>query len=174
MAVAMLICFMVAAVCGLCWLLTKDEKFDALSLGFAEAGFAGGIIAFITGTLWGKINWGMYWTWDPQQVGVLATVITYAALFSLRGAVDDEVKTRNFWAVYAIFGALVAIFGSYIFRHIGAQSLHPDNTLKKSDPTFSLTLSYCIIGYIMLLCKIGLVRARLEIASNRLKSLAWD
>jgi ABC-type transport system involved in cytochrome c biogenesis permease subunit len=40
-----------------------------------------------------RTNWGAYWSWDPQQVGVLGTLLTYAALFALRGATDDDIKS---------------------------------------------------------------------------------
>jgi uncharacterized membrane protein len=104
----------------------------------------------------------------------LATLITYAALFSLRGATDDDIKKRNFWAVYAIIGVMVTIFGSYVFRHIGPPSLHPSGTLTKSDSNFKYSLYFCLTGYLLLVIKIALVRARLEITHNRLQALSWD
>lgn len=175
MAVAMLSMFIVAAVNGVRWLQTKNPRFDALSLAFAEVGFAGCLIALATGMIFARTNWGAYWSWDPQQVGVLGTLLTYAALFALRGATDDERKKRNFWAVYALFGVLVALFGSYVYRQIlpPGSSLHPNQTLQKSDAGFKFALWFNVFGYILVLSKIALVRARLESASVRLKELSW-
>jgi heme exporter protein C len=175
MAVSMLLMFVVAAFYGVRWLQTKNERFDALSLSFAEVGFAGCIIALVTGMVFARTNWNAYWSWDPQQVGVLGTLLTYAALFALRGATDDDIKKRNFWAVYALFGVLVACFGSYVYRQIlpPNTSLHPNSTLTKSDAAFKFALWFNVAGYIMVLTKIALVRAQLEVAQTRLRELSW-
>lgn len=176
MAVSMLLMFIIAAVYGVRWLITRNERFDAFSLAFAEVGFLAGIIAMATGMIFAKTNWGAYWSWDPQQVGVLGTLLTYAALFALRGATDDDIKKRNFWAVYAILGVLVACFGSYVYRQIlpPGSSLHPNQTLTKSDAAFKFSLWFNVFGYTMLMIKIALVRAQLERASARLKELSWS
>lgn len=175
MAVAMLAMFAVAAFFAVRWLQTRNQKFDALSLAFAEVGFAGCLIALATGMIFARTNWGAYWSWDPQQVGVLGTLLTYAALFALRGATDDERKKRDFWAVYALFGVLVALFGSYVYRQIlpPGSSNHPNSTLRTSDAAFKFALWFNVFGYILLLTKIALVRAQLESASARLKELSW-
>lgn len=175
MAISMLLMFMIAAVNGVLWLKTRNERFDALSLAFAEVGFVAGLVAMATGMIFSKTNWGAYWSWDPQQVGVLGTLLTYAALFALRGATDDDIKKRDFWAVYAILGVLVACFGSYVYRQIlpPGSSLHPSQTLTKSDAAFKFSLWFNVFGFAMLMIKIALVRAQLERAAVRLKELSW-
>lgn len=176
MAVSMLLCFILAAWYGIRWLASRDPRHDALSLGFAEAGYMAGLVAMASGMLFSRTNWGAYWSWDPQQVGVLGTLLTYAALFSLRGATEDDVKKRNFWAVYAILGAMVAVFGSYIYRQIlpPNTSLHPNNTLTESDAAFRFALWFNVIGYFMLLIKLAIIRARLEITGTKIRELAWS
>lgn len=175
MAVSMLLMFIVAAFFGVRWLQTRNPRFDSLSLSFAEVGFAGCLIALVTGMVFARTNWGAYWSWDPQQVGVLGTLLTYAALFALRGATDDDRKKRDFWAVYALFGVMVAIFGSYVYRQIlpPNSSNHPNGTLQKSSAAFRFALWFNVAGYVMVLTKLSLVRARLEGASVRLKELTW-
>lgn len=175
MAVSMLLMFLIAATYGVMWLKTRNERFDSLSLAFAEVGFMAGLVALATGMIFARTNWGAYWSWDPQQVGVLGTLLTYAALFALRGATDDDIKKRNFWAVYAILGVLVAFFGSYVYRQIlpPGSSLHPNQTLTKSDAAFKFSLWFNVFGYALLMIKIALVRAQLERASTRLKELSW-
>jgi heme exporter protein C len=174
MAVSMLLMFMISAVYGAMWLVKKNSRYDSLSLAFAEVGFVGCIIALVTGMVFSRTNWGAYWSWDPQQVGVLGTLLTYAALFALRGATDDDIKKRNFWAVYAIFGVLVACFGSYVYRHINPDStLHPSGTLTKSSPAFKFALWFNVVGYALLMIKVSQVRARLEEVNVKLKELSW-
>jgi len=176
MAVATSIGFLIAAWYGGAWLTTRRVKHDILSYSFAEAGAVCGVIATITGSIWARINWGLYWSWDPQQVGIVATLLTYGALFSLRTATEDEDKQRNLWAVYAIFGAVAAIFWLFIYRHLPSVRLntaHPSGTLTGSAPIFRIALWFNIIGYTMLLVKLAQLRARLETASQHLKDLSW-
>jgi len=169
MAIGMELAFVVAAAYGVAWLLKRNPKSDAFSLAFAEVGFAFGIIALVTGSVWAKINWNAYWSWDPQQIGIVATLMTYAALFSLRGATEDEARRRNAWAVFAILGVIAAIFWTFVFRHL-MPSLHPSQTLTQSDPTFKWALRFNIIGVALLMTWVAQVRVRLLLAGERLES----
>ncbi len=173
MAVTMLAAFIIAAWHGAQWLRTRSPRSDALSLAYAEVGAAFGVIATATGSVWAGANWNSYWSWDPQQVGIVGTLLTYAALFALRGAVEDENKRRDLWAVYAIFGALSSFFLTYVFRKLSGNSLHPDNTLRDSAPEYRFALWFNVAGYVMLLVLVAGLRARLETATERLKELRW-
>lgn len=168
-AIAMEAAFLIAAYQGWRWLKTRKIEHDALSYSFAEFGAWLGVIATITGALWAKLNWGEYWSWDPQQTGIVATLLTYAALFSLRSAIDDEEKRRDLWAVYAIVGALSAIFWTFVFRRL-MPTLHPPSTLINSEPLYKFALWFNVVGYILVLVKIAQIRARLELASQRLNA----
>lgn len=168
-AIAMVAGFLVAAYQGWRWLKTRKIEHDALSCSFAEFGAWMGVIATITGSLWARLNWGQYWSWDPQQIGIVATLLTYAALFSLRAAVDDDEKKRDLWAVYAIVGALAAIFWLFIFRRL-MPTLHPPSTLINSEPLYKFALWFNVAGYILVLTKIARIRAQLELASQRLQA----
>ncbi len=172
MAFATAVAFLLSAWYGARWLSTRQIHNDALSLAFAEVGAVCGLIATATGSLWARVNWGAYWSWDPQQIGIVATLLTYGALFALRTATEDEDKQRNLWAVYAIFGGLASIFWLFIFRRL-MPSLHPTDTVITSSPLFRLALWFNIIGYVMLLVRLAQLRARLEMASQRLKDWQW-
>ena len=162
-----------AAIYGGLWLKRRRSGDDAMSLALAETGFVFGIIATITGSLWAKLNWGAYWNWDPQQTGIVATLLTYAALFALRSAADDEEKARDLWAVYAIFGFVAAVFWTFIFRRL-IGSLHPEETTRTSSGIFKFALWFNIFGYTFLMVRIAQLRARLERASRRLKEITWN
>ena len=174
MAIAMEVAFFMAAWHGICWLRTRRLHHDAMSLAFAESGAICGLIATATGAVFSRTNWGAYWNWDPKQVGIVATLLTYAALFALRSAIEDEDKQRDLSAVYVIFGLVSAIFWTFIYPQISkALSLHPTSVLTQSDSTFKFALWFNVAGYVMLLVRLAQFRARLEIAGQRLKELRW-
>jgi heme exporter protein C len=173
MAISMLAAFLVAAWNGVRWLQTRDLRYDGLSLAFAEVGTLCAVIALITGSIWAKHNWNSYWNWDPQQVGIVATMLTYGAMFSLRSATDESEKQRDLWAVYAIVGVLAAIFWTMVFRRL-LPSLHPNKTLVESDSLFRFALWFNVIGYVMMVTRLAQVRARLETAMARMKEWQWE
>ena len=173
MAFAMLIAFFTAAIYGGFWLKRRRPADDAFSLSLAEVGLWFGVIATASGSIWSKVNWGAYWNWDPQQVGIVATLLTYAALFALRSANEDESKARDLWAVYAIFGCIAAIFWTMVYRRL-APSLHPEKTTIDSDPLFRFALWFNIFGYTLLMIRIAQLRARVERASQHLKEINWQ
>jgi heme exporter protein C len=176
MAISMEIAFLVAAYYGVRWLQTRQVGYDSMSLAFAEVGAWCGVLATATGSIWAKMNWNAYWNWDPQQIGIATTLLTYAALFSLRGAVEDEEKRRTLWAVYAIIGVLVAIFSTFVYRRLlpPNQTLHPPNTLfSGGDPLISFILWFNVTGYIMMTVRLATLRARLEQARVRWEKLQW-
>jgi ABC-type transport system involved in cytochrome c biogenesis permease subunit len=168
MAIAMELAFVIAAGFGVAWLLKARPIHDTLSVAFAEVGFAFGIVATLTGSVWAKVNWNAYWSWDPQQIGIVATLLTYAAIFSLRGAVEDEVRRRNSWAVFAILGVIAAIFWTFVFRRL-MPSLHPTATLSESGDIFKWALRFNIIGMSLLMAWAALTRARLLGAQQSLE-----
>jgi len=173
MAIAMEIAFLLAAIYGGLWLWKREAKFDARSIAYAEVGAVYGVIALTTGAVWAKLNWNAYWSWDPQQIGIVATLLTYAALFSLRGATEDEDRQRNGWAVYAIMGVIAAVFWTFLFRRM-MPSLHPTNTLTKSDPLFKLALYFNVVGYAMVMMWIVELRARAIARQEHLQNRALE
>jgi hypothetical protein len=170
MAIAMETAFICAAWQGVLWLRKRDVAHDAKSFAFAEVGAWLGVVATITGSIWARRAWGQFWSWDPQQIGVVATLLTYAALFALRGAVDDEDRRRDLWAVYAIVGIVSAIFWTFIFRRLPTSStLHPPDVLVKSERLYRVALWFNVFGYILLMSRLALLRARFEVLSQRIR-----
>lgn len=169
MAIAMEIAFLVAAAYGAAWLMRQKPSYDTWSVAFAEVGFAFGLVALATGSVWAKVNWNAFWSWDPQQIGIVATLLTYAALFSLRGATDDEARRRNSWAVFAILGVIAAVFWTFVFRRL-MPSLHPTGTLSKSGDIFRWALDFNIVGMALLTVWAATIRARLMDAQQMLEA----
>lgn len=173
MAISMEIAFLMAAWHGVRFLQTRRMEHDAHSVAFAEVGTAFGIIATITGAIWAKLNWGAYWSWDPQQIGIVAVLLTYFALFALRGATEDDEKTRSAWAVYAIFGVVAAIFWTFIFRRLPQLStLHPPAVLIYSAPLYKWALWTNVAGFGMVMVKLALLRGRVQVVQEKLKESA--
>jgi heme exporter protein C len=81
------------------------EKADAWAVAGAEVGVVFCTIVLITGPLWGRRAWGMWWTWDARLTTTLVLWLIYVSYLLLRRfAAGPQMQTLA--AVLGIFGAL--------------------------------------------------------------------
>jgi heme exporter protein C len=78
-------------------------KADALALASAEMGVVYCLIGMITGSLWGRAAWGIWWTWDARLTATLVLWLIYVAYLLLRRFAAGP-QMRTLAAVLAIFG----------------------------------------------------------------------
>jgi heme exporter protein C len=60
-------------------------------------------VNLITGMFWGRIIWGIWWTWDPRLTSMLVCVLLYAGYLMLREAIEDPTARARASAVLSIF-----------------------------------------------------------------------
>ena len=96
--------FFVVFVSSIAFLATGKRKYDDTAAASAEVGviFTTGVL--ITGPLWGRPVWGVYWTWDPRLTSFLMLWLIYLSYIVLRGYVPDPARRARFSAVLGIVG----------------------------------------------------------------------
>lgn len=97
------LCAMASLVASVLYLVKKDLKYDALSVAVVEVGLAFGAINLVTGMIWGRIIWGIWWTWDARLTSMLVCWLMYSGYLMLRGAVEEPTMRARNSAVLAIF-----------------------------------------------------------------------
>ena len=80
-------------------------KADALALASAEMGIVFCTIGLVTGSLWGRAAWGIWWTWDERLTSTLILWLIYLSYLLLR-SFSEGASMRTLSAVMAIFGYL--------------------------------------------------------------------
>jgi heme exporter protein C len=81
------------------------QRADALALAGAEVGVVYCTIVLLTGPLWGRRAWGIWWTWDARLTTTLVLWLIYVSYLLLRRfAAGPQMQTLA--AVLGIFGAL--------------------------------------------------------------------
>jgi heme exporter protein C len=93
----------VALIASVLFLITKNFFFDALAVSVTEVGLAFLAANLITGSIWGRNQWGIWWAWDARLTSALVCWILYASYLMLRRAVDDPTQRATFSAVFSIF-----------------------------------------------------------------------
>jgi heme exporter protein C len=98
--------FFVVFVCSVGVLATGKRRWDDVAAASAEVGvvFTSGVL--ITGPLWGRPVWGVYWTWDPRLTSFLMLWLIYVSYLVFRGYVPDAARRARYAAVLGIVGFL--------------------------------------------------------------------
>jgi heme exporter protein C len=93
----------VALVASVLFLVTKNFFFDALAVAVTEVGLAFLAANLVTGSLWGRVIWGVYWAWDARLTSALVCWLLYAGYLMLRHAIEEPTQRATFAAVFSIF-----------------------------------------------------------------------
>ncbi len=97
--------------CSLVYLAVRNGnhglamKADSLAVASAEIGVVYCFIGLVTGSLWGRAVWGIWWTWDARLTSTLVLWLIYVAYLLLRRFAAGP-QMRTLAAVMAVFGFL--------------------------------------------------------------------
>ena len=117
--------YLVAMVDSVRYLKTQDLEFDNKANVSAEIGLAFTILATITGAIFARYTWGVYWNWDPRQTSIFFLLMIYGAYFVLRSSIDDEEKRARLSAVYCILAFISVPLLVFVIPRL-YPTLHPD------------------------------------------------
>jgi heme exporter protein C len=118
-------CFGWGAWKALRYLRTRDERADTESYVAIHQGVVFGALTLITGSIWAKASWGVWWSWGENQLVLfLVLFLFYCAYFMLRFSVEPGVQRANMSAVYALFG-VVLIPVSFLAIRLSQNFIHP-------------------------------------------------
>jgi len=96
-------------------------------------------ISLVTGSLWGRPAWGVYWVWDARMTSTLILMFLYVGFISLQSSIDDARRADRAGAVLALVG-LINIPIIY-FSVQWWNSLHQGATIRiASKPTMAPTM----------------------------------
>jgi heme exporter protein C len=119
------VCFGWGAWKALRYLRTRDERADLESYVAIHQGVIFGALTLLTGSIWAKASWGVWWSWSENQLVLfLVLFLFYCAYFMLRFSVDPGPARANMSAVYALFG-VVLIPVSFLAIRLSQHFIHP-------------------------------------------------
>src|ERR1700742_2224542 len=123
--------FFVALVASSLYLWKGDLKYDAIAAGVTEVSLAFAAIVLVTGSIWARIIWGVWWAWDPRLTTMLLCWLTYAGYLMLRRAIDEPNTRARLSAVVSIFGFVEVII---VYKSIDwFRTQHPGPVLTIHD-----------------------------------------
>jgi heme exporter protein C len=160
-------CFGVAAWKALRLLSTGEARHDLESYTATHIGVIFGVLTLLTGSIWARISWGIWWNWNENQLVLFLVIfLFYCAYFMLRYSVEPGPRRARLSAVYALFG-VVLIPVSFLAIRLAANFVHPVVfTARGPQMAGSMFLVFCL----MLVGLVGLAASlyRTELAGRRL------
>jgi heme exporter protein C len=126
-----------------------------------------GVMTLVTGSIWARISWGVWWTWSSDQlVRFLVLFLFYSAYFMLRFSLPSGTQRANVSAVYALFG-VVLIPVSFFAIRLSHDLVHPV-VFNQHGPQMagSMLLTFCFAWAALLALASTLYRV--ELAGKRI------
>jgi heme exporter protein C len=103
----------------------RDDEADVQSYVAIHQGVVFGALTLLTGSIWARASWGVWWTWgEDQLVLFLVLFLFYCAYFMLRFSIEPGRQRANMSAVYALFG-VVLIPVSFLAIRLSKELIHP-------------------------------------------------
>jgi len=110
--------FFINLVASIVYLVRRNSHADALALASAEVGVVFCSVVLVTGPIWARPVWGIWWTWDLRLTLTLVLWLIYVSYLMLR-RFSSSGQTPVMAAVLAILGALdvpLVYFSIWFFR----------------------------------------------------------
>jgi len=159
-------CFGLGAWKALRLLWTRGERYDLESYTAIHQGTIFGALTLITGAIWAKASWGVWWTWSSNQLVLfLVLFLFYCAYFMLRFSVEEGPRRERVSAVYALFGvALIPV--SFLAIRLASDFIHPTVfTREGPQMTDRMFAAFCIAWAAIL--ALAYLMYRVELAGKR-------
>src|SRR5947208_1418189 len=160
--------FSICFAANLLYVWKRKEKYDGLGVACAEVGLAFTTVVLITGPIWAKPAWGIYWTWDARLTSTFILWLLYISYLLLRSYVVNPGRVEVLSAVVGVIGFVDAIIDYMAIRWWRTQ--HPQPVIAGGpgsgrEPRMWLTV---FVAWGAFLCLFAyLVRQRMALAELR-------
>ena len=152
-------------------IIFKIKFMPFLSKSLAPIGFMFSIISIVTGSLWGKPTWGVWWVWDARLTSMIILVLFYVSYILTWKLIDNFEKANKISSIIAIIG----LFNLPIIRYSVDwwSTLHqPSSITLTSAPTIHYTMLFPLLimffGMVIYTLIIFLMRYKTEILKFKL------
>lgn len=173
--VALYLALGVLAVTSALYLWLRDPRLDRMAESAAEVGFVFMSVVIVTGPIWARPIWGVWWTWDARLTLSLFLWFVIFGYLVLRGAVDDPALRARYSAVLGVLAPLLVPFihlSVVMFRTLHPQAI----VLKPSAPSMppEMVRTWLMAQGAFILLFVALLRSRYRYGVERDRLLALE
>ncbi len=164
----------VMSIAALGTLVWRHPLADVAAKSAAPIGAAFALLCLVTGSLWGRPEWGTYWVWDARLTSELVLFLLYLGVIALWRTVEDPSRAARAAAILTLVGAVdlpIIKFsvdwwntlhqGSSVFR-MGGSTIYP---------TILVPLLIMALAFTLLFVTLHIAAMRNEIMRRRVRTL---
>jgi len=166
--------FAFAAFYAVRFIMTRKREYDIKARISMETTLVFVVLTMITGILWTKAAWGVWWEWEPRLTTYFIMTLLVIAYFVLRNSVEDEERRALYGAAFTILAFIDAPISFFITRLI--PSNHPVIESGGLEPPMLISfivaqIGMILLGYAVYQLRMGevLLKERLELAKANLE-----
>ena len=167
-------CYVGFGLCALAslaylWPRTKSRRWDRLAAASAEVGVLFCGVTLVSGSIWGRGSWGVWWTWDARLTLTALLFAVFVGYLALRRTGGDPESRARRSAIAAVIAAVLVPVDHEATTWW--QTLHQGNTLLRSNPSIHgwqlVTMLLSFVAYGLLFAWLLLHRYRVEVLEER-------
>ena len=170
-------CFALMGVASILSIIFKIKFMPLIAKSLAPAGIIFTLVSIITGSLWGKPTWGIWWTWDARLTSMVVLLCFYLAYIMTWKFVDNFEKANKISSAICIVG----LFNLPVIRYSVDwwNTLHqPSSITLTSAPTIHHTmlipLIIMLLGMTIYFLVIFFMRYKIELIKFKLKKKKYN
>ncbi len=167
--------YFVALAFSVSYLSSGNLKYDSLAASVTEVALVFSCVNIVMGSIWARVIWGIWWTWDARLTSTLISILIYSGYLMLRRAIDEPTQRARLSAALSIFGCVDVVI---IWKSIEwFRTQHPAPVLSirtgggDIDPAMEHMIYYNLFAILLLAASMVLVRSRQESTSREIDSL---
>ena len=169
-----MLCWALMTVAALGTLVWRHPLADVTAKAAAPLGAAFTLLCLVTGSLWGRPEWGTYWVWDARLTSELILFLLYLGVIALWRTVEDPSRAARAVAILTLVGAIdlpIIKFSVDWWNtlHQGASVLRVGGST--IDPTILIPLLLMTAAFTLLFVTLLLAAMRNEILRRRVRTL---
>jgi heme exporter protein C len=166
----------VAVLASIAFLVTKKFKWDSMAVSAVEVGTMFTLVNLATGSLWGRVIWGIWWAWDARMTTQLMLLLLYLGYLLLRPSVAEPTQRATMSAILAIFAAADIPVVIMAIRLHNVRTQHPGPVLETGGlaPVYWPPFLIGIVSFALLGSALMLVRLYQESKGREIDSLRQE
>lgn len=157
------------------YLATKNLFWDTLAAATTEVSLMLAAINLVTGSIWGRQQWGVWWAWDARLTSMLVCWLIFAGYMMLRRAIEEPDTRARLSAVVSLFGTVNAWFVYKVIEWF-PRLQHPAAVLSfrtggRMDRQLETPFYWNVLMYLCLAIVLVMMRMRQESVAREIDSL---
>jgi heme exporter protein C len=165
--------YTIALVTSVLFLAKKDFIYDSISVACIEVATMLVLVNLVTGSIWGKSQWGIWWAWDLRMTTQLMCFLLYLGYLVVRPAIAEPTQRATMSAFISIFAFADIPLVFMAIRLPNVRTQHPSAVLETGQMASIYWTSFGIgvLALFLIASALVLLRLHQETSQREIDSL---